>query len=149
MASNQAIEVLHGPNLNFLGTREPDVYGSVTLAEIDQRLTARATEAGYRLRAFQSNSEGALIDRVQAARGKASGFLVNPGGLTHTSVALRDAFLAVELPLVEVHLSNIYRRESFRHHSYISQAALGVICGLGTQGYLLALDALARIVDED
>ena len=138
--------VLHGPNLNLLGTREPAVYGSATLTDIDRELTQIATEAGSRLETLQSNHEGVLIDRVHAARGDGTEFIViNPGGFTHTSVALRDAFAAVAIPFVEVHLSNIHRREPFRHHSYFSDLAEGVICGLGAQGYSLALKfALAR-----
>jgi len=133
--------VLHGPNLNLLGVREPDVYGSVTLETINQQLTARAHAAGIHLDVFQSNSEGALIDRLHQAREEGVGFvIINPAGLTHTSVSLRDALAAVDIPFIEVHLSNIYRREAFRHVSFFSDLALGVICGLGWQGYLLALD---------
>jgi len=132
--------VLHGPNLNLLGTREPGVYGSATLPDIDHELAQIATAAGGRLESFQSNHEGALIDRVHAARADGTDFiLINPGGFTHTSVALRDALAAVAIPFIEVHLSNIHRRESFRHHSYFSDLAEGVICGLGAQGYALAL----------
>lgn len=138
-----SILVLHGPNLNLLGTREPGVYGSVTLAEIDAELTKIATEAGQALESFQSNHEGALIDRVHAARSDGTGaIIINPAGLTHTSVALRDAMAAVALPFVEVHLSNIHRREPFRHHSYFSDLAEGVVCGLGAAGYRLALQYL-------
>jgi 3-dehydroquinate dehydratase-2 len=138
-----AILVLHGPNLNLLGTREPGVYGSVTLAEIDAELMKIAAEARQALQAFQSNHEGALIDRVQAARSDGTqAIIINPGGFTHTSVALRDALAAVSLPFVEVHLSNIHRREPFRHHSYFSDLAEGVICGLGAAGYRLALQYL-------
>jgi len=138
--------VLHGPNLNLLGTREPAVYGSVTLQDIDRELTQIAKEAGASVQSLQSNHEGVLIDRVHAAKGDGTNFIViNPGGFTHTSVALRDAFAAVAIPFVEVHLSNIHRREPFRHHSYFSDLAEGVICGLGAQGYALALKfALAR-----
>jgi 3-dehydroquinate dehydratase-2 len=138
--------VLHGPNLNLLGTREPAVYGSATLTDIDHELKQMATDAGATLQTLQSNHEGVLIDRVHAARDDGTDFIVvNPGGLTHTSVALRDAFAAVAIPFVEVHLSNIHRREPFRHHSYFSDLAEGVICGLGAQGYALALKfALAR-----
>ena len=138
--------VLHGPNLNLLGTREPGVYGSTTLPDIERELTQMAAEAGARLESFQSNHEGALIDRVQAARADGTEFIViNPAGFTHSSVALRDALAAVAIPFVEVHLSNIHRREPFRHHSYFSDLAEGVICGLGAQGYALALKfALAR-----
>ena len=138
--------VLHGPNLNLLGTREPAVYGSATLPDIERELTQIAKEAGAGVHFLQSNHEGVLIDRVHAARTDGTDFIViNPGGLTHTSVALRDAFAAVAIPFVEVHLSNIHRREPFRHHSYFSDLAEGVICGLGAQGYTLALRfALAR-----
>jgi 3-dehydroquinate dehydratase-2 len=138
--------VLHGPNLNLLGTREPAVYGSVTLPDIDRELTQIAKEAGSSVQSLQSNHEGVLIDRVQAARTDGTDFIViNPGAFTHTSVALRDAFAAVAIPFVEVHLSNIHRREPFRHHSYFSDLAEGVIVGLGAQGYSLALKfALAR-----
>ena len=138
--------VLHGPNLNLLGTREPAVYGSVTLPDIDRELTQIAKEAGSSLQSLQSNHEGVLIDRVHAARTDGTDFIViNPGAFTHTSVALRDAFAGVAIPFVEVHISNVHRREPFRHHSYFSDLAEGVIVGLGAQGYSLALRfALAR-----
>jgi len=138
--------VLHGPNLNLLGTREPAVYGSVTLDQIDAELKTIAAKAGAAVETFQSNHEGALIDRVQAARDDGTQFvIINPAGLTHTSVALRDALAGVALPFVEVHLSNIHRREAFRHRSYFSDLAEGVICGLGAGGYRLALEhVLAR-----
>jgi len=136
------ILVLHGPNLNLLGVREPQVYGATTLEQINAELTAHATRRGAVLGTFQSNHEGALIDRVQAARTDGTRFIVvNPGAFTHTSVALRDAFAGVALPFIEVHLSNIHRREPFRHHSYFSDLAEGVILGLGAAGYRLALDA--------
>jgi 3-dehydroquinate dehydratase-2 len=132
--------VLHGPNLNLLGTREPDVYGSTTLPQIDADLAQMAAEAGARLSSLQSNHEGVLIDRIHAARTDGTDFIViNPGGLTHTSVALRDALASVALPFIEVHLSNVHRREPFRHHSYLSDIATGVIVGLGAAGYRLAL----------
>jgi len=141
-----SILVLHGPNLNLLGTREPGVYGSVTLPEINAELVQIAADAGALLHTFQSNHEGALIDRIHAARSDGTGHIViNPGGLTHTSVALRDALAAVALPFIEVHLSNIHRREPFRHHSYLSDLALGVICGLGANGYRLALQHLLSL----
>ena len=138
--------VLHGPNLNLLGTREPAVYGSATLPDIEREMAQIAAEAGSRLESLQSNHEGVLIDRVQAARADGTDFIIiNPAGLTHSSVALRDALAAVAIPFLEVHLSNIHRREPFRHHSYFSDLAEGVICGLGAQGYALALRfALAR-----
>jgi 3-dehydroquinate dehydratase-2 len=142
-----ALLVLHGPNLNLLGTREPEVYGRDTLADIDARLAAAATAAGVGLSSFQSNHEGALVDRIHAARTDGTRFiLINPGAFTHTSIALRDALTGVALPFIEVHLSNVHRREPFRHHSYLSDVAVGVICGLGAQGYELALQAaLARL----
>ena len=136
------ILVLHGPNLNLLGKREPEIYGHQTLADIDARLSVCAVGLGVEVDCFQSNHEGELIDRIQGAMGSASGILINPGGLTHTSVALRDALVASRLPVVEVHLSNVYARESFRQHSYVSPIALGVISGLGAPGYALGLEAL-------
>lgn len=143
--------VLHGPNLNLLGTREPEVYGRVTLSEIDQALMARAKEAGVELATFQSNHEGQLVDRVQAARAEGVEFvLINPAAYTHTSVALRDALAGVGIPFVEIHLSNVHRREPFRHHSYFSDVAEGVICGLGWKGYLYALEfALERLASQN
>lgn len=133
--------VIHGPNLNLLGSREPAVYGAQTLAQINAELTKIATNAGVKLECFQSNHEGALIDRVQAAKTDGTSFIIiNPAAYTHTSVALRDALAALALPFIEVHLSNIYQREPFRHHSYFSELAVGVICGLGADGYRLALD---------
>ena len=133
--------LLNGPNLNLLGTREPAVYGSTTLADIEKAAAAQAAAAGASLDCFQSNHEGALIDRIHAARDEGvTAIVINPGGLTHTSVALRDAFAAVGIPFVEVHISNIHQREAFRHHSYLSSLALGTICGLGTDGYRYAID---------
>lgn len=133
--------LLNGPNLNLLGTREPAVYGTATLADIEHAAVAQAQAASAQLACFQSNHEGALIDRIHAARAEGVDFIViNPGGLTHTSVALRDAFASVAIPFVEVHISNIHARESFRHHSFLSGIALGVICGLGTDGYRIAID---------
>lgn len=138
------ILVLHGPNLNLLGEREPDVYGRTTLEEIDEKLAGLAHASGAEIECHQSNHEGALIDRVQAARGRADGIVINPGGLTHTSVALRDALVACELPIVEVHLSNIHAREEFRRRSLIADIATGSISGLGPIGYELALRALVE-----
>ncbi len=138
-----SILVLHGPNLNLLGTREPAVYGATTLAEIEADLEKMAADAGEKLISFQSNHEGALIDRVHAARTDGTTFvIINPGGLTHTSVALRDAIAGVAIPFIEVHLSNIHRREPFRHHSYFSDLAVGVIAGFGPRGYRMALEPL-------
>ncbi len=139
--------VLHGPNLNLLGTREPNHYGQTTLADINLALAERAATANVDLESFQSNHEGALIERVHAAREQGVGFIIiNPAAYTHTSVALRDALAAVAIPFIEVHLSNVHAREAFRQHSYFSDLAIGVICGLGSEGYLLALEyALGRL----
>lgn len=139
--------VLHGPNLNLLGSREPEVYGTETLADIDARLQDFARDKSLSLEIFQSNAEGSLIDRIHAAAKENVAFIViNPGGLTHTSIALRDALVGVAIPFIEVHLSNIYSREPFRHRSYISGLAAGVISGLGGRGYEYALsEALQRI----
>ncbi|ARN22735.1 type II 3-dehydroquinate dehydratase [Piscinibacter gummiphilus] len=135
-----AVLVLHGPNLNLLGTREPTVYGSVTLEQINAELTKLGADAGVEVKTFQSNHEGALVDRVQAARTDGTTFIViNPAAYTHTSVALRDALAGVAIPFIEVHLSNVHRREPFRHHSYFSDLADGIIVGLGHKGYRLAL----------
>lgn len=139
------ILVLNGPNLNLLGTREPSVYGSTTLAEINQQLQAIAVAAGVELVTFQSNAEGELVDRVQAAKPEGVGMIViNPGAYTHTSIALRDAFAAVAIPFIEVHLSNVHAREPFRQQSYLSDVAVGVITGLGADGYHFALEAAIR-----
>lgn len=133
--------LLNGPNLNLLGTREPHIYGATTLADVEQAAQKQASTAGAQLAFFQSNHEGALIDRIHAARGEGVDYIViNPGGYTHTSVALRDALAGVAIPFVEVHISNIYQREAFRHHSYLSAIATGTICGLGIEGYRLAID---------
>lgn len=143
MPQSPCILILNGPNLNLLGTREPEVYGRDTLADVESLCRARAERHGMTVDFRQSNREGELVDWVQEARGRCSGIVVNAGAYTHTSVALLDALLAVQLPLVEVHLSNLFKREAFRHHSYVSQAAVGLICGFGKDGYGYALDALA------
>ena len=135
------ILLLNGPNLNLLGTREPAIYGAATLASIVDDLNARATDLGVSLSSLQSNAEHVLIDAIHAARGNVDFILINPGGLTHTSVALRDAFLGTAIPFIELHLSNVHAREAFRHHSYLSDAAVGVITGFGAHSYVLALDA--------
>lgn len=143
MAQAPRVLVLNGPNLNMLGSREPDVYGHATLADIESACRDTAAERGLDLDFRQSNHEGELVEWIQSARERHDAIVINAGALTHTSVALLDALQAAGLPVLEVHLSNIYRRESFRHHSYVSRAAQGVICGLGPMGYLLALQALA------
>jgi 3-dehydroquinate dehydratase-2 len=144
-----SILVIHGPNLNLLGTREPEHYGSTTLKQIDDTLSARASSNGHSLRSVQSNAEHTLVDAVQqAAKDQVAMIIINPAAFTHTSVALRDALAAVKIPFIEVHLSNVHAREDFRHHSYFSDLALGVISGLGPIGYELALQAaLARLAN--
>ena len=138
---SSTILVIHGPNLNLLGKREPEVYGYLTLEDINQQLTAQAEKATLQLDTFQSNWEGAIVDRIHQAQTEGVKFIIiNPAALTHTSVALRDALLGVAIPFIEVHLSNVHARESFRHHSYLSDKAIGVICGLGAKGYSCALD---------
>ncbi len=145
MAKN--LILLNGPNLNLLGTREPEVYGATTLAEIEEESRRVAQAAGAHLICFQSNHEGALIDRIHAAKAEGiDAIVINPAGLTHTSVALRDALAGVNLPVIEVHISNPYKREPFRHTSYVSPAVTGVICGVGAQGYVLALQALSHLI---
>lgn len=138
MAKN--ILLLNGPNLNLLGSREPEIYGASTLADVERAALEQASQGGAKLTAFQSNHEGALIDRIQAAKKEGiDAIVINPGGLTHSSVSLRDALAGVAIPFVEVHVSNIHQRETFRHHSYLSGIAVGVICGLGVDGYTAAV----------
>jgi len=138
---SSTILVIHGPNLNLLGMREPEVYGHLTLDDINQKLIAQAQNASISLDTFQSNWEGAIVDRIHQAQKEGIQFIIiNPAALTHTSVAVRDALLGVAIPFIEVHLSNVHAREAFRHHSYLSDKAVGVICGLGAQGYTAALD---------
>lgn len=143
------VYVLNGPNLNLLGVREPAVYGHGTLAEIEARCRARAEALGLAIEFRQTNHEGQLVDWIQEARQAAQAIVLNAGALTHTSVAVLDALSAAGLPVIEVHLSNIFRRERFRHHSYVSLAASGVICGLGAHGYELALDAVANLINDE
>jgi 3-dehydroquinate dehydratase-2 len=138
--------VLHGPNLNMLGQREPQIYGYTTLADIDATLATLGQELGVAVETFQSNHEGELVSRIQAARGQVAALLINGGAYTHTSVAILDALLAVDLPVIEVHLSNLYKREEFRHHSYIARAAIGQICGFGADSYLLGLRAAVNLL---
>ena len=138
---SSTILVIHGPNLNLLGKREPEVYGYLTLDNINQQLIAQAKDSSLTLETFQSNWEGAIVDRIHQAQTEGVKFIIiNPAALTHTSVALRDALLGVAIPFVEVHLSNVHDREAFRHHSFLSDKAIGVICGLGAKGYSFALD---------
>lgn len=137
--------VVHGPNLNLLGSREPEVYGTTTLAEIDKMLAEAAGAKGHEVETFQSNHEGELIDRLQQSAGVIDGVVLNPGGFSHTSIALRDAVQALSVPVVEVHLSNIYAREAFRQQSVISGACMGVVSGFGARSYLLGLDALMEM----
>ena len=140
------VYVLNGPNLNLLGTREPEIYGRATLADIEKATAARAKQHGLRIVFRQSNHEGALVDWIHEARSKGAGIIINAGAYSHTSIALHDALKALDKPVIEVHLSNPKRREAFRHHSYVSEAAKGVICGLGITGYLLAVEAMAELV---
>jgi len=144
LAKAPKVLVLNGPNLNMLGLRQPEIYGSTTLAEIEANCVALGKKLGLSVRCVQSNSEGGLVDAVQKAREDCSGIVINPAGYSHTSVALLDALLAVDLPVIEVHLSNIHQRDQFRRHSYVSQAASGVLCGFGAEGYRMALEAMAR-----
>ena len=142
------IVVIHGPNLNLLGTREPHIYGQTTLREIDRDLLAHGVRLGVTVETFQSNHEGAIVDRIQQEHGRAAGIIINAGGLTHTSVSVRDAIAAIKIPTVEVHLSNLYSREEFRHRSLLAPVCRGQIAGLGAIGYRLALDALANLVQK-
>lgn len=144
MAARPTILVVNGPNLNLLGTREPDIYGHETLADVERMVRERANELGYDVDFFQSNHEGEIIDRIQANRGVASGLVINPGAFTHTSVAIRDAILGVSLPVVEVHVTNVHAREEFRHHSYISDIAVAVIAGAGVAGWVYGVEILDR-----
>ena len=148
MAHPPLIAVLNGPNLNMLGLRQPEVYGAVTLDDVEAMCAETADGLGLAIDFRQTNAEGELVGWVQECRGRAVGIVINPAAYTHTSIALMDALLSVELPVIEVHISNIHRRESFRHHSYVSRVAVGVIAGLGVRGYTLALQALAAMLEE-
>jgi len=149
VAVDGSILVLNGPNLNMLGVREPELYGSVTLDQLEQMCTERAEVLGLTIDFRQTNFEGELVTWIQQARSEHDGIVLNAGAYTHTSIAIPDALLVTELPVIEVHLTNIFRREPFRHHSYVSPVARGVICGLGAHGYLLALDAMAGIIERE
>jgi 3-dehydroquinate dehydratase-2 len=139
--------VIHGPNLNLLGQREPEIYGRTRLGDIDRSLKQLGRELGLKVETFQSNSEGAIVDRIQRARGRARVLVINPAAYTHTSIAIRDAITACDLPTVEVHLSNVYAREPFRHHSTIAGIVVGRIMGFGSEGYFLALRAAKRLIE--
>ncbi|KAJ5713948.1 catabolic 3-dehydroquinase [Penicillium malachiteum] len=139
----KSILLINGPNLNLLGTREPHIYGSTTLPDVESNAKAQATSLGATLESFQSNHEGAIVDRIQEARGKVDGIIINPGAYTHTSVAIRDALLGVAIPFIELHVSNVHAREPFRHHSYFSDKAAAIIVGLGVYGYKVAVEHVA------
>lgn len=149
MATPLKILVLHGPNLNLLGLREPEIYGSLTLAQIDQQLQQTAIALGVEITTFQSNSEGELVTTIQKALGEYQGIVINAAAYTHTSIAIRDALSAVKIPTVEVHLSNIHQRETFRHFSYIAAVAIGQICGFGVNSYRLGLQAIVDYLQKD
>lgn len=146
MSTPKRILLVNGPNLNLLGTREPELYGRSTLADVEALVTSTAAIEGLEVRAVQSNHEGVLIDAIHAAREDCLGVVINPGAFTHTSIAIRDALLGAELPVAEVHLSNIHRREAFRHHSYVSDIAEVVVVGAGVDGYAFAVQQLARVI---
>ncbi len=147
MSESSEILILNGPNLNMLGVREPDIYGCETLADIEELCNQRATSLGLTVNFKQSNLEGEIVADIQNARGTAAGIIINAAGYTHTSVAILDALNISELPVIELHISNIHAREAFRHHSYVAQAATGIICGFGAHGYVLAIDAMARLIE--
>jgi 3-dehydroquinate dehydratase-2 len=144
----RSVLVLHGPNLNLLGTREPEIYGRTTLADIDRQLAELGRELRIKVETFQSNSEGEIVDRIQEARGHIDALIINPAAYTHTSIAIRDAIIAVGVPVIELHLSNVHKREPFRHHSTIADVAEGRIMGFGAAGYMLALRATATMLTE-
>jgi len=147
VSESSEILILNGPNLNMLGVREPNIYGCETLADIEELCNQRATSLGLTVNFKQSNLEGEIVADIQNARGTAAGIIINAAGYTHTSVAILDALNISELPVIELHISNIHAREAFRHHSYVAQAATGIICGFGAHGYVLAIDAMARLIE--
>ena len=149
MTNMKSILVIHGPNLNKLGTREPEIYGKETLGDINEKLIALGKKNGVDVQCFQSNNEGEIIDKIQAMGQKISGVIINPAAFTHTSIAIRDALSMIDIPIIEVHISNIYKREPFRHTSMISGVVLGQIAGLGIQGYMMAMEALIGILTEN
>lgn len=144
MTMSRTILLINGPNLNLLGTREPHIYGSATLVDVISKAESQATDLGVTLENFQSNHEGGIIDRIQEARGKVDAIVINPGAFTHTSVAIRDALLGVDIPFVELHITNVHAREPFRYHSYFQDKAVGVVCGLGVFGYTAAIEFAAK-----
>jgi 3-dehydroquinate dehydratase-2 len=146
--NSRKVLVIHGPNLNMLGTREPEIYGKATLDEIDQMLENLGDRLSLAVESFQSNYEGGIVEKIQESASDRDGLVINPGAYTHTSIAIRDALLMLEIPVIEVHLSNIYRREPFRHTSLIADVVFGRICGFGVHGYSMALDALAHILSK-
>ncbi len=141
------ILVIHGPNLNMLGKREPDVYGAITLAQVDEAIAKKGKELGVIIESFQSNHEGAIVEKIQEMYPDIDGLIINPAAYTHTSVAIRDALMLVSAPIIEVHISNIYKREAFRHKSYISDIAMASMCGFGVKGYVLALEGLCVAIE--
>jgi 3-dehydroquinate dehydratase-2 len=149
ISTKPSILIISGPNLNLLGTREPSVYGHSTLDDIEVSCVRQAETLGLEVSFYQSNSESEIIDWIQKARNLHDGVIINAGAFSHTSIAILDALLAVDIPVIEIHLSNVFQREPFRHHSYITQAAIGMICGFGAQSYLIALDAIARLIRKE
>ena len=148
MTKNKKVLVIHGPNLNMLGTREPDLYGDMTLAEIDAKLLKIGKSLGFAVETFQTNHEGAIVDKIQEAVGNCQGLIINPAAYTHTSIAIRDALLLLDIPIIEVHLSNVYKRETFRHKSMISDIVTAKMVGFGANGYFLAVKAMERLVNQ-
>lgn len=145
---NKSVQIINGPNLNLLGTREIEIYGSMSLEEIESNILNHNNQKSYNLKFdfFQSNTEGEIVSQIQKAKGKFNGLIINAGGLSHTSVAILDALLAIDIPKIEVHLSNLYKREEFRHHSFISKGVNGIICGFGANSYLLAVDGIVKLI---